>query len=263
MDWSKKMTLPGDIDLFLFDIEGTLVHSIDTPRPLPGARRLVGRIQRSGRDVALLSNIGRKSHREVWRRLRRAGFSITPDRLMTAGRATALYLQRTGARRVFVLSEGGVREDLRAAGLRMVQRSPVDAVVVAAHRGLAYRDVNRATRLVAAGALLICCGASLTFRGTYQGDSGLFLGEGAIARAISTATGARVTTIGKPDPRIFREVLRGFGVPAHRAAMVGDGAGDMEGAARARLGLRVHLGTKDVDADLKVRDVGTLNRLWA
>lgn len=256
------MALPPDIDLFLFDIEGTLVGSIDAPGPLPGARDLVARIRRSGRGVALLSNIGRRSHRQVLGALRRAGFDIAPETLMTAGRATALHLRRRGARRVFVLSEGGAREDLRAAGFRIVRGPPADAVVVAAHRGSTYRDLNTATRLVAGGAPLICCGASLAFRGTYRNDTGLFLGEGAVARAIAAATGARVTTIGKPDPRIFREVLREFRVPAERAAMVGDGRGDMEGAARAGLGLRVYLGTREVDADLQVRDIMTLNRRW-
>ena len=256
------MTLPGNIELFLFDIEGTLVDSIDSPRPLRGGRELVGRIQRSGRSVALLSNIGRKSHREVWRKLRRAGFDITPDQMMTAGLATALYLRRRKARRVFVLSEGGAREDLRAAGLRPVRSPPADAVVVAAHRGLSYRDLNAATRLVAAGAPLVCCGASLTFRGTYRGDSGLFIGEGAVARAIASAARARVTTIGKPDPRIFREALRRFRVPARRAAMVGDSAGDMEGAARARIGLRVFLGEGNVASDRRFADISRLERAW-
>lgn len=257
-----EMALPPDIDLFLFDIEGTLVGSIDAPRPLPGARDLVARIRRSGRGVAFLSNIGRKSYRQVLDSLQRAEFGVGPGDLMTAGHATALYLRRRGARRVFVLSEGGAREDLRAAGFRIVRGPPVDAVVVAAHRGATYRDLNAATRLVAGGAPLVCCGASLAFRGTYRGDSGLFLGEGALARAIAAATGARVTTIGKPDPRIFREVLREFNVPAGRAAMVGDGRGDMEGAARAGLGLRVYLGAEEVDADLAVWDIMALNRRW-
>lgn len=282
------MTLPPDMDLFLFDVEGTLVTSIDAPRPLPGARELLGRIQRLGRGVALVSNIGRKSHREVWRKLRRTGFAIAPEQLMTAGRATAIYLRRTGVRRVFILSEGGAREDLCAAGLEIVNpprgrgaglwtegggrsttRSPlppataVDAVVVAADRGLDYPGLNAATRLVAAGAPLVCCGASLAFRGTYRGDAGLFLGEGAIARAIAAAAGARVTTIGKPDPRIFREVLRQFRVPAGRTAMVGDSGSDMEGAARARLGLRAYVGSGDVEADLELPSIGALARRWA
>jgi HAD superfamily hydrolase (TIGR01450 family) len=257
-----EMALPRDIDLFIFDVEGTLVDSIDTARALPGARGLVGRIQRAGRKVALLSNIGRKSHREVLRRLRSAGFEVGPSDLMTTGRATALHLQRRGARRVFLLSEGGAREDLRAAGLRTVRGPPADAVVVAAHRGLTYRDLNAATRLVAGGAPLICCGASPVFRGTYRGDSGLFLGEGAVARAIAAATGARVETVGKPDPRIFRETLRQSGVAAGRAAMVGDSRSDMEGAARARLGLRVYLGTGSVEADLRCAEISRLERAW-
>lgn len=257
-----KMALPRGIDLFIFDVEGTLVDSIDTARPLPGARGLVGRIRRAGRKVAFLSNIGRKPHREVLRRLRGAGFEACPEELMTAGRAAALHLARRGARRVFLLSEGGAREDLRAAGLRTVRGPPADVVVVAAHRGLAYRELNTATRLVAGGVPLVCCGASLLFRGTYLGDSGLFLGEGAVARAIAAATGARMETVGKPDPRIFREALRQSGVPAKRAAMVGDSRSDMEGAARARLGLRVYLGSGRVEADLRFADISRLARAW-
>lgn len=258
----RRAGIPSDIDLFLFDIDGTLVDSIDLARPLPGARPLLARLRRSGRRVALLSNIGRRSHREVWRRLRRSGFSLPPESLMTAGRATALYLRRSGARRVCVLSEGGARKDLEAAGLRVVHGPPADAVVVAAHRGCTYRELNQAMRLVAGGARLVCCGASLTFRGTYRGDTGLFLGEGALALAIGRATGRPVVTVGKPDPRIFREVLRASRTPPRRAAMIGDGAGDMLGAKRARLGLRVYLGEGDIDADMKVPNVGALNRLW-
>ena len=84
-----------------------------------------------------------------------------------------------------------------------------DIVVVGANRNLTYRELNHAMRLVLNGAELICSGTTQFFKGTHHSDTGYFLGESAIAQAISHATGKSIRYIGKPYPEIYNNCVKG------------------------------------------------------
>ena len=81
-----------------------------------------------------------------------------------------------------------------------------------------YDELNRAFRLVMNGAELI----ALQKNRFWQRGGGLALDAGPFVAALEYATGRRATVVGKPSPDFFAEVLRGLGVDAEHAVMVGD-----------------------------------------
>jgi len=209
--------------LFIFDVEGVLCDSIDRPLARDRAADLLLRLREAGKRVLVITNISRKSSAYVIERLKSIGMDLEADQILTAGKATAAYiLERYPGARCFVISEGGLAEDLVRSAISIVTEEPVNVVAVGANRRMTYSELNFAARLVLRGAELICAGTSATFKGSFLGDEGIFVGEAAITEAIKYATGRPATYIGKPYPEIFQKALDLNAVRAAEAVMFGD-----------------------------------------
>lgn len=205
---------------FLFDIEGVLCDNLDRANLKGMAVELISKLKGDGKKVSLVSNVSRKSRRRVFELLRLKGIPIKLDEVFTAGYVAAKYVKGLGARRCFVISEGGLREDLVELGMEPVDDYSAEAIVIGTDRGLTYSRLNYAMRLAMKGRRLICAGASPVFSGRYLGDEGYFLGEACLAEAIRCATKKNVEYVGKPYPMIFLEALGGD--KPEEAVMIGD-----------------------------------------
>ena len=103
-----------------------------------------------------------------------------------------------------------------------------------------YDVLNRAFRQVMDGAELI----ALQKNRYWLRADGLSLDVGPFVAALEYATGREAYVVGKPARAFFDEILRGLGVAADAAAMVGDDVeSDIGGAMRAGLaGILVRTG---------------------
>jgi HAD superfamily hydrolase (TIGR01458 family) len=148
-----------------------------------------------------------------------AGFAVEPHEIVTAVAATAGYLRthHAGAR-VFLLSDGDARDDLE--GIMLVgSDEPADVVVIGgACDDFTYAAMNHIFGLLAEGAALIGMHRNLYWRTS----AGLQLDGGAYVAALEEAAGTTATICGKPSTAFFETALELLGVPASRAAMVGD-----------------------------------------
>jgi 4-nitrophenyl phosphatase len=209
--------------LFIFDVEGVLMDSVDRPRPVAGALKLLDRLEAMGKKLHILSNVSRKSRRWIVEILRQQGFKVASDNITTASSATASYLRAWKPQaRCFLIGEEGLVEELSAAGLELVEEGPADAVVVAVDRKVTYQRLNHAMKLVKSGARLVCAGPNPVFRGVFEGEEGYFLGGKALCEAIAVASGTPPKYVGKPYPEVFEQVLERYGTKPDGAAMVGD-----------------------------------------
>ncbi len=218
--------------LFLLDVEGVLLNNIDQAEPLPHAQDLIKQLRELNKRILVLTDVARKSRRYVHKRLVSAGLYVKLEEVFNAGYATAQYVksQKPDAR-CFVISEEGLIEEFYEADLEIVFDDTADFVVVGVDRGLTYAELNHATRLVLKGAKFVCAGGSKTYTGAYLGDSGVYLGEYAIAMAISTATGKEPVIVGKPFGYLFKQALEYAGASPEEAVLVGDSlAKDVAGA---------------------------------
>ncbi|MDH4113468.1 MAG: TIGR01458 family HAD-type hydrolase [Actinomycetota bacterium] len=218
-----------DVDAVLLDIDGVLVTSWDA---LPGALEAVATLRAHGVAFKLITNTTTHTRSALAETMRRAGFDIVMDELVTAVSATASYLRahHVGAR-VFVLSDGDPRADL--TDVQLVDVDDADVVVLGGGcDDFSYDILNRVFRRLNGGAGFVAMHRNLYWRTR----DGLQLDGGAFVAALEEASGVKPVICGKPSPAYFAAALGMLGVDASRAAMVGDDiANDVAGAQAAGL----------------------------
>jgi len=209
--------------LWVFDVDNTLIQDVEHPIPFDDALKLWASLSEKGYELAILTNVGRLSSRQVNQALSQAGFKIPVERVFTAGAAAAAYIHnRSPGARCFVIGEGGAQEDFVARGLDVTNNPPIDFVAVGADRGMTFKELNFATKMVKEGAPIICISGSRDYPGKYLGSEDTFIGERSIVAAIEHATGAEAVVVGKPLPEIFVETVKALGHDISAAVMIGD-----------------------------------------
>ena len=153
------------------------------------------------------------------------GLAIAPDDLLSAPIAAHRYLADRDLHPYLLVHPALEAEFADLAG------EPLDAVLVGdAADGFTYAALNRAFRLLLAGAPLLAMGNNRYFR---DGD-GLSLDIGPFVAALEYASGATATVLGKPAPAFFQAAVESLGCDPEEAVMVGDDAlADVDGALAA------------------------------
>jgi HAD superfamily hydrolase (TIGR01458 family) len=225
------------VDALLLDIDGVLAISWE---PLPGAIEALRRLRDDGVPFRLITNTTTKTRHDLGETLRGAGFEIADDEIVTAVVATAAYLRSAhpGAK-AYVLSDGDATADLD--GVQLVDVGEADVVVLGgASEDFDYPTMNRIFRRLMDGASLVGMHRNLF----WKTSEGWQLDAGAYLAGLEEASGVRATICGKPERAYFASALDDLGVPAERAAMVGDDVvNDVLGAQAAGLtGILVRTG---------------------
>jgi NagD protein len=132
--------------------------------------------------------------------------------------ATARFLatQKPGGT-AFVIGEGGLLNALHENGYSVVDHDP-DYVVIGEGRAVTYEMMERAIRMVLAGAKLI----ATNLDPTCPTQDGLRPGCGALVAMIETATGRKAFSVGKPSAVMMRAARKELGLDAIRTTMIGD-----------------------------------------
>ncbi len=225
----------SDKKLWIFDVDNTLIRDVEHPEPFSDALGLWAKLKEKGVALAILTNVGRLSARQVHAVVKAAGFQVDVSHVFTAGAAAAAYIHnRSPGARCFVISEGGAQEDFIARGLDVTNNPPVDFVALGADRGMTFQELNFATKMVMKGAELICISGSLEYPGIYLGQEDVYIGERSITAAIEHAAGVSALVVGKPRPEIVLETVRALGSVPGEAVLVGDNpASDIAGGRAA------------------------------
>jgi 4-nitrophenyl phosphatase len=231
--------------LLLVDLDGVVYRG---RAPVPGvAAVLADRVAR-GDDVVYVTNNSMHYRADYVARLAAMGAPVTPDRVVSSPRATALWLAEQDPRPRRVLAFGGVglRRELEDLGFEVVSAGDAaarvvaegiagfeaagrpDAVVVGLDPDLTYERLAVATDSVRAGALFVATNRDPV----YPTEERLMPGAGAMVAAIETASGVTAISIGKPAPLLLLEAARAVGTDPRDAVMIGDGIGTDLAAAR-------------------------------
>jgi HAD superfamily hydrolase (TIGR01458 family) len=234
-----------NVDGLLLDIDGVLAVSWEA---LPGAVEALATFRERGIPFRLITNTTTQTRVVLSDTLRRAGFDVTLDDIVTAVNATAAYVRaHHPGGRAFVLSDGDATADLE--GVELVDVDDADVIVLGGGcDDFTYATLNRVFRRLMDGAPLIGMHRNLYWRTS----EGLDLDGGAYIAGLEEAAGVTATICGKPAPAFFEAALSMLGVPADRAAMVGDDiVNDVLGAQAAGIsGVLVRTG-KYLDSDLQ------------
>ena len=137
-------------DAVLLDLDGVLYVEDE---PVPGAREAVAALRERGMALRFVTNTTTLPRRRILERLDRLGFAAAPHELATPAALAVRRCIDRGHRRVALLMNDAVKEDL--AGLEEVEHE-ADAVIVGdLGTAWAYEPLNRAFRLLMEGAELI------------------------------------------------------------------------------------------------------------
>lgn len=206
--------------LYFFDLDGVIYRG---NQPLPGAVETVRRLQELGRTLYFLTNNSSRTRQQYAQKLQTLGIPAEPEQFLTSAWGSARYLQlRAPHARLFVVGEIGLKQELLAAGLSLVQNpegAQVDWVVVGLDREFTYEKLAQAQRAILNGARFLATNRDATFPAE---DGHLLPGAGALVAALQTATGVEPLLIGKPETWMLQPLLENLKVPPGEMLLIGD-----------------------------------------
>ena len=226
--------------LLLVDLDGVVYRGA---APIPGVAAVLADRAARGDTVVYVTNNSMHYRADYVSRLAGMGAPVTPERVVSSARATALYLADPAldppVRRVLVVGAGGLERECRDAGLEVV--AAAHAASRQAHEGLEGWDAARRPDAVVVGldpqftyqklaVAIDCVHHGARFVATNRDpilptERGARPGAGTIVAAVEA--GAQVTplSIGKPAPLLLDLAIRaaGEGLTPDDAVMIGDG----------------------------------------
>lgn len=232
--------------LLLVDLDGVVYRASD---PVPGVAALLAERAAAGDDVVYVTNNSMHYRADYVTRLAALGAPVTADRVISAPRATALYVteHEPSIRRVLTVGASGLDREVRDVGLDVVTSAYAaermakegldgwaaaghpDAVIAGLDPQLTYLRIAAAVDCIRAGARFIATNRDPT----YPTERGLRPGSGAVIAAIEAASGVTPLVIGKPEPLLLEEAARAVGGDPRDAVVIGDGLLTDIAAARA------------------------------
>jgi HAD superfamily hydrolase (TIGR01450 family) len=232
--------------LLLVDLDGVVYRGAD---PVPGVAEVLMRRAGAGDDVVYVTNNSMHYRADYVRRLTDLGAPVAADRIVSAPRATALWLQEhhPEIRRVLAVGAGGLDRELRDVGLEVVNagfvaermaKEGLDGMAAAGSPGAVVAGVDPQMTYLRIAAAADCVRSGALFVATnrdpvYPVERGLRPGAGSIVAAIEVASSVAPTTIGKPEPLLMEEAARAVGRDPSEAVVIGDGILTDLAAARA------------------------------
>ena len=203
------------IDGLLLDMDGVLTVSWE---PLPGAVAAFTRLRAAGLPLRILTNTTGRSRVAIATGLRRHGFEIADDEVLSAAVAAGIYLKTVhpGAR-VFLLGDAKP-EDLPGVDLVGLDDRPSVVLMSGADESYRFDTMNRVYRLLRDGAAFVTMHRTMA----WLTREGICLDAGAYVAGLECALGRSAVVTGKPSPDFFAAGLAALDLPAARVAMVGD-----------------------------------------
>jgi len=261
--------------LLLVDLDGVVYRGAD---PVPGVAAVLMARATAGDDVVYVTNNSMHYRADYVTRLTELGAPVSPDRIVSAPRATALYLRQhhPEVRRVLAVGASGLDRELRDVGLEVVNagfaadrmgREGIDGVGAAGAPQAVVAGVDPQLTYLRIAAAADCIRAGATFIATnrdpvYPTERWLRPGAGSIVSAIEVASGVTPLVIGKPEPLLMEQAAHAVGRPPGEAIVIGDGILTDLAAANA-VGARTILMLTGVTTAAALEGLGAHDRPWA
>jgi NagD protein len=186
---------------------------------ITGAAEFVERLRHAGARYLFLTNNSSKTPADLKHKLARMGIEAEDEHFYTSALATAAFLDSQQPRgTAYVIGEAGLFHALYDVGYTITDVNPT-YVVVGETRSFNFEMIEKASRLIDAGARFIATNRDVTG----PGEGGLNVPACACLTApIERATGRRPYFIGKPNPLMMRIAVHRLGDHSHNAVLIGD-----------------------------------------
>jgi len=205
----KNLSIKG----IIFDIDGVLEFQ---GKIYDGAIETINSLRDKGIVLRFLTNSTLKSRKSCADKLKKRGFRIFEEEIITASYATALYLKKLNPKSYWVMLE---REGLNEFRDFTHDMENPEYIVVGDNRSnFDFNHLNKALRLLLKGAKLIAMSSGLV--DASMGE--IELDVGSWAHMLERASGVKGVYIGKPNPYVFELALKSMNLDKNEVVMVGD-----------------------------------------
>lgn len=201
----------------VFDLDGVVYRGA---AGIPGVAAEITRLQKKV-QVLFLTNNATKSRQDYVQYLGKFGIKAKQDEIMTSSFGAAHYIAENfgKGKKIFVIGEGGLHDELAKEAGAVFAEENADFVVVGLDRHVTYAKLDAGLQNMLSGAKFVLANSDATF----PTEQGLSPGSGSIGAALSYAAGKQPDiVIGKPSVYLIEKLLAMHGAKASESAFVGD-----------------------------------------
>jgi HAD superfamily hydrolase (TIGR01457 family) len=200
---------------FMIDMDGTVYKGGDL---IPGAVEFICALKEKKIPFVFLTNNSSNARTYYYEKIRRMGFDVELDNVLTSTIATIRYIKKNReGKKVFPIATPNVEAEIRDSGIPISETDP-DIVLLTFDRTITFDKLNRAFHFILGGAELIATHPDdlCPTEDSYDVDIGPFI------RLFESLSGCKANIIGKPNRLMLEMAAAEMGVPAERTIMVGD-----------------------------------------
>ncbi|MGQ9781511.1 MAG: HAD-IIA family hydrolase [Nitrososphaeria archaeon] len=190
---------------------------------IPKVDKSIAILKERGYRLLYVTNNASRTQKDYVEHFARMGLSSEEKEFYTSAMATSTYmLQKYGpGRRVFVVGTNALKSELQSKGFIILtedEAKVAEFVVLCLDLETTYRRLTAACYSIQNGAKFIATNLDMVL----PVEDGYWLGAGALASAITAATGVKPFLIGKPSKVIIQMALKYAGLKKDEVLLVGD-----------------------------------------
>jgi HAD superfamily hydrolase (TIGR01450 family) len=204
------------IDTVFLDLDGCVWFGDELA---DGALELVTALRASGRRVVFLTNTSNSRAADVAAKLRRLGVQATADDVVLPVDVLGDHPALQDDPRIWYVGPSAVRDAVAEVAQLAERPEDADVLLLGRDTSLTYDDLADALDVLMRGGRLLAFNVDPRIP---VGGGRVLPGTGAIAAALTYASGVRADVVGKPAATFFQAAMRRFGATADRSVMIGD-----------------------------------------
>ncbi len=197
------------------DMDGTVYKGMDV---IPGAIKFINDLKKAGIPFTFVTNNSSRGRRHYYDKLKRLGFDVGIENVLTSGIATLRFLneQRPG-KSVYPVGTESYVSEVREYGIRIDDKDP-DIVLLSFDTSITYEKINNAYQFLMRGAELIATHPD----DLCPNETGYDVDIGPFILMFEYLTKKKTTVIGKPNRLLLDMAASQMGIRSEEIAMVGD-----------------------------------------
>jgi len=200
----------------LLDLDGTVYKGKSA---IEGAKETIETLRANGVKIFYVTNASTNSRENRAGIIKKFGIGAEKEEIYSSAYASAKHVKDSyPGKSVFVVCEGGIQDEMRKMGIKVVEDTCADIVVVGLDRKLSYEKLSIAFRAILNGAVFIATNEDAT----YPVEDGFMPGAGALVAFISKATGKKPLVMGKPNTYLIELIMKEREFKREEMLIVGD-----------------------------------------
>ncbi|MHA1401984.1 MAG: HAD-IIA family hydrolase [Candidatus Heimdallarchaeaceae archaeon] len=207
-----------DINLFLFDVDGTILTSNNL---LAYAKEILELLSKQGKNFVILTNNSSYSISENRKRINNiVGLSLNPNNIYTSNEASIAYLKKHEIINCYIIGTPAMIKDFEESGITNTADNP-QAIILGFDTTLNYEKIKTAALLLQKNKEILYFATNPD--STCPTQEGKIPDVGSFIQLFKEATGREPELIfGKPSEFMINSCLEKYSVDPSNVLVVGD-----------------------------------------